>query len=63
MGTASLRPVGRRTFLTWSGRGAFAVDVSWPFGCCRCRVWDSAGDHVIAALAQLRHENLDRVAV
>lgn len=33
MGTASLRPVGRRTFLTWSGRGAFAVAVLGVAGC------------------------------
>lgn len=33
MRTASLRPVGRRTFLTWSGRGALAVAVLGVAGC------------------------------
>ena len=33
MGTASLRPVGRRTFLTWSGGGALAVAVLGVAGC------------------------------
>lgn len=30
---ASLRPVGRRTFLTWSGRGALAIAVLGVAGC------------------------------
>jgi glyoxylase-like metal-dependent hydrolase (beta-lactamase superfamily II) len=33
MGTPSLRVVGRRTFLTWSGRGALAVAVLGMAGC------------------------------
>jgi len=33
MGTPSLRMVGRRTFLTWSGRGALAVAVLGVAGC------------------------------
>ena len=33
MGTASLRTVGRRTFLTWSGGGALAVAVLGVAGC------------------------------
>ncbi len=33
MGTASMRTVGRRTFLTWSGGGALAVAVLGVAGC------------------------------
>ena len=33
MGIPSLRPVGRRTFLTWSGGGALAVAVLGVAGC------------------------------